>query len=213
MCPFLRPKACDIAKFVGSSDSCVLYQPGRLRCRDRGNSRGLIANRPSVPSYVLKRQVAETVCNMAVGVLCLSLVACTRDARPVVFNRVSELSPTGGNLAREHFAKLYRIIDVDDRKHKYTPPKYLAGLERPQPAYGQNHCLPENAWVLFVVTTEGVVTFPQVIQTSATLPSKLAIEKVQKMRFQPATLDGKPVPAVADFHFALNCSTVYGDHP
>jgi hypothetical protein len=142
-----------------------------------------------------------------------AVVGCTPDDRPVLFNHVSEQGPDGSNLVHEHFGKRYRIIDVDDRKHRYTPPKYLTGLERSQPVYGQNDCLPESAWVLFVVTTEGVVTLPRVIQTSATLPSKLAIEKVQKMRFQPATLDGKSVPAVADFQFAINCPTAPGHRP
>jgi hypothetical protein len=143
---------------------------------------------------------------MAVSVLlCLSQAACTGDSRPVVFNRVSEVSPAGGNLAREHFGKLYRVVEVDDRAHRYTAPKYLSGLERSQPAHPRAQCLPANAWVLFVVTPEGAVTSPYVVNASATLPPTLAIARVEGMRFQPASLDGKPIPAVADFHLQFLC--------
>ena len=163
-------------------------------------------DRRSAGRYAFKPRVADTGYNMAVGLLlCLGLVACTRDDRPVVFNRVSELSPTGGNLAREHFNKLYRVVEVDDHAHRYTAPKYLGGLKRPDPVYRQGRCLPADAWVLFVVTPDGTVTSTSVVDGSATLPSELAIESVEGVQFQPATLDGKPIPAVADFHLQFLC--------
>jgi hypothetical protein len=165
--------------------------------------------RPLTPSRAADRRAAV----MLGTLLSCGVVACTPDDRPVLFNHVSEQGPNGGNLVHEHFAKLYRIIDVDDRKQRYTPPKNLAGLERPQPVFGQDHCLPESAWILFVVTTQGGVTSPQVIEASSTLLSKRTIERAEKMRFQPATLDGNPIPAVADFHFVINCPTAPGHRP
>ena len=165
--------------------------------------------RPMTPSRAVDRRAAI----MLGTLLSCGVAACSHDDKPVLYNHVSEQGPNGGNLVHEHFAKLYRIIDVDDKKHKYTPPKYLAGLERPQPVFGQDHCLAESAWILFAVTTEGAVTSPQVIEASATLPSKRAIERAGKMRFEPATLDGNPIPAVSDFHFAINCPTAPGHRP
>ena len=165
--------------------------------------------RPMTPSRAIDRRAAV----MLGTLLSCGVAACTADHKPVLFNHVSEQGPNGGNLVHEHFAKLYRIVDVDDKKQRYTPPTYLAGLERPQPVFGQDHCLKESAWLLFVVTTQGAVTSPQSIEASSTLSSKRAIERAEKMRFEPATLDGNPIPAVGDFHFVISCPTAPGHRP
>jgi len=166
-------------------------------------------NRPMTPSRDVDRRAAA----MLATLLSCGVVACTPGDKPVLFNHVLEQGPNGGNLVHEHFAKQYRIVDVDDRKQRFTPPKYLAGLDRPQQLNGQDHCLSESAWILFVVTTQGAVTSVQIVETSPTLPSKRAIERAEKMRFQPATLDGNPVPAVADFHLVIDCPAAPGHRP
>jgi hypothetical protein len=147
--------------------------------------------------------------------LSCAVLGCTPDDRPLLFSHITEQGPRSGGLVQERFGKLYRIIDVDVRKHRYTPPRYLTGLDRPELAYGTDPhpCLPQSAWILFVVAADGVVISPQVVETSPTLSSELAIERANKMRFQPATLDGNPIPAVADFHLAFNCPTVPGHRP
>ena len=134
------------------------------------------------------------------------VVACTPDDRPVVFYHLSGQ----GNLVRQYFGMHYRIVAVDDRGQRYTPPKYLGGLQGRQTAAGGDACLEEHAWLLFIVTAEGAVSAPQVVDTSPNLPSKLAIERIETMRFDPATLDGKPVSAVADYHLGFNCPTLSG---
>src|ERR1700747_2908627 len=82
---------------------------------------------------------------MSSVLLSSAVLSCTSDDRPLVFNHITEQGPTSGNLVREHFGKLYRIIDVDVRKHRYTPPRYLTGLDRPEVVRGTDPhpCLPE----------------------------------------------------------------------
>jgi hypothetical protein len=138
--------------------------------------------------------------------LSCGVAGCTPDKRPVAFSNLSGQRA----LVHEHLGGLYRIIVVDNREQRYTPPKYLGGLEGQRPPAGHDTCVPEHAWILFIVTAEGAVAAPQVVDTSPNLSSKVAIERIEPMRFQPATLDGKPVAAVADYHLGFNCMTELG---
>jgi hypothetical protein len=137
--------------------------------------------------------------------LCFSSALCTAADKPVVFNHVSGQPSESDRLLHEHFDKLFTIIDIRDQEHTYTLPKGISGFGLPPPVYVGGHCLKGHTRGFFVIMADGVVTSPYFTEVSTESLANLAIQRVEKWRYQPATLDGRPIPTVVETYVGFYC--------
>jgi TonB family protein len=79
-----------------------------------------------------------------------------------------------------------------DSHCKVLPPKLLHAVEAKRPK-GDKTQYQGNVAVYMWVPVNGIPTHVKVVEGHSEVLDKAAIEAASKMRFQPATLDGKPV--------------------
>jgi hypothetical protein len=133
-----------------------------------------------------------------------SLSASAAD-KPVVFNHVSGQRTLMDEAVHEHFEKTYAVVDFTDREHTYTYPKPSSGFGPTQPVYVDNRCLSGNVSVVYVITVAGTVTSAYALKFTDPALAKVAVQRMEARRFQPAQLDGKPVSTIAATQFAFPC--------
>jgi TonB family protein len=97
--------------------------------------------------------------------------------------------------------KYLRAIAIDRVKPEYTPEALAAGLQ--------------GSVVLYLeVSAEGTPETARVIQSLGLGLDEKAIDAVKQWRFQPATLEGKPIPIAqsVEVHFVLDPATPWWIH-
>jgi hypothetical protein len=105
----------------------------------------------------------------------------------------------------DHFGGLYAVVDVDDRKQSYVGPKGISGFGPTPPVYDEAQCVPGSVLVVYVITTEGLVTSLYAVRATNSLLSEIAAHKMSERRFQPAQLEGEPISTVAASRFTFKC--------
>ena len=137
--------------------------------------------------------------------LVVASVSASAGDKPVVFNHVSGQRTEIDEAVHEHFDKVYAVVDFTDQDHTYTYPKASSGFGPPQPVYVDSRCLSGNVLVAYVITAAGTVTSAYALKSTDPTLAKIAAQRMEVRRFQPAQLDGKPVSTIAATRFAFPC--------
>jgi hypothetical protein len=107
-------------------------------------------------------------------------------------------------LLHEQFGKLYTVVDLPVQTKGFVPPRLISGSPV-EPAYVGGNCLTGNARIHFVVGPDGVVASPYVETASDGPFGDLATKNLAAWRFQPATLNGRPVAVLNNTYSAFHC--------
>jgi hypothetical protein len=137
--------------------------------------------------------------------LVVAPVSASAADKPVVFNHVSGQRTEIDEAVHEHFDKIYAVVDFTDQDHTYSYPKGSSRFGAPQAVYVDNRCLSGSALVVYVITVAGTVTSAYALKFTDPALAKVAVQRMEKGRFQPARLDGKPVSTIAATQFAFPC--------
>jgi hypothetical protein len=128
-----------------------------------------------------------------------------RSDAPAVYNHLSDRRTPLDVLIHEHFDKLYNVIDVTDREHKWESPSGTEGMGPHPPVFVEGRCISGNALVAYVISTEGAVVDPYVIKATEPRLGEAASRSMSKRRFRPGALDGRAVPSLAATLVGFSC--------
>ncbi len=127
--------------------------------------------------------------------------------KPTVFNHTAGPLTDLDKLVHQHYGTTYNVVDVTDDGHTYVGPTGVGGFGTPVSAYVHDHCISGRALVLYIVKSTGDVSSPYVVRLSDALLERAAVQSVNRFRFRPAQLDGKPVSAAAASMLTFTCPT------
>jgi TonB family protein len=136
----------------------------------------------------------------------LSLTLCWA-GKPLVYNLVSDDRKTPGLRFIDQAKKLalrddYEVMEIQDSPNYVSPKAILGGLvDLAQGANGE--ALIGNVIVGYVVAEDGRTRSAVVLSSTDPRLNATALAATESWRFEPATLNGKPIATVAvqDFYF------------
>lgn len=110
----------------------------------------------------------------------------------VIYNEISD-DPFLDRAGRNAYAGRYHVIDIK-RSSEFTPARLKGAsgyIDDPRPMREMG--VPAKAVIVFVVTPEGLVKEPHLIQSTDQRVANHLIELMTLRRFAPARLRGVPV--------------------
>lgn len=113
------------------------------------------------------------------------------------YMKVTDPSPYDA-MAHKALDAQYKITEIDPKQRAWQSPKGKAGALPNAPldtATGQE--IHGKVLMAYVVTADGRVEAPTIVESTHDALTKIALIAAEAWRFQPATLDGKPVCVVA----------------
>jgi hypothetical protein len=125
--------------------------------------------------------------------------------KPTVFNHISGQGTEADRALDEHFESMYSVVDFTDQDHTYVSPKLVAPFGSTDPLYMDNRCVSGSVLVAYVITTEGTVASGYAFKFADPALAKVAVQRMTRARFQPATLDGKVVSTLAASRISSRC--------
>ena len=123
--------------------------------------------------------------------------------RPILYNYVTEAGPAGERILQETYGARYTIVPAGQASG-LIPPKVT--LET-YPLYGRVPGGPGKLIVAFVVGPNGRVKDPVVLYSTQPRNNRMVREMVSKWLWQPAKLNGAPVPAIVSHNIGFSRAT------
>ncbi len=138
--------------------------------------------------------------------LVTTMLACSAaaGARSVIYEPIDGERGRFDEIAHRFFDGAYDVIDIQQSEHSWVAPQAktstLSGA-----VMKDNKCLAGTAFVIYVVNHLGKVEGVHVNAASNDDLAPSAISRISAVTFKPATLDGRPVGAVAVGKLDFDC--------
>jgi hypothetical protein len=108
-------------------------------------------------------------------------------------------------MAEAQFGKLYKLVEINQLQHAYMSPKLSGGFGPAEPVYIDGQCQAGRALVLLIVTEQGTVSSPYVVEATSPGLTDAAINEMNRKRYHTAQLDGRAVSVVLGVLVAFTC--------
>ena len=138
------------------------------------------------------------------ALFCCWPVALPSDDKPVVYTLSGPRSKLD-DLTEQHYGKLYRLVELNQRVHNYVSPMPVRKHEHPEPVYAESRCVGGKVLLLIIVTSDGAVISPHTVSATDSALAIPAAEYVTTKPYQPATLDGTAVAVVLGLLVDFTC--------
>ena len=123
--------------------------------------------------------------------------------RPMLYNYISEAGPGAERILQQTYGPRYTIVSAG-KASGLTPPKITL---QTYPLYGRVPGGPGKVAVAFIVTPNGRVKDPVVIYSTQPRINRMVREMVSKWLWQPAKLNGAPVPSIMAHYVGFSRAT------
>ena len=123
--------------------------------------------------------------------------------RPALYNYFNEAGPAEERILQATYGPRYAIVSAA-KTSGLTPPKIV---HETYPLYGRVPGGDGKTAVAFIVTPSGHVKDPVVVYSTQPRNDRMVREMVSKWIYQPAKLNGSPVPAIQTYFVGLGRAT------
>jgi TonB family protein len=143
---------------------------------------------------------------MAVGALAglttsRALSAQTPPEKPVVYNHITQAGAALDRLVHQAYDAEFKVVDFTDRDGVYIPPQLAVGLRPAAPLDGNGAPIGGRVVVFFIVTTEGRVAKPVIIDSSDPRLNPGVLDALAGWAFEPARVNGRQTSTTAGEEF------------
>jgi len=126
--------------------------------------------------------------------------------KPVVFNHITEAGAALDRLVHQTYDAEFKVVDFSDLDGVYVPPR-PANVPRPgNPVDEKGAPIEGKIVVLFIVTTEGRVVRPVIINSSDPRLNRPVLETLAVWTFEPARVNGRQASTTAGEEFDLQAA-------
>jgi hypothetical protein len=131
--------------------------------------------------------------------------------KPLVYNDTTDSSPTFDRTAKNALADKFRFIDTT-QKEGFAPAR-VKGYTKPwnPPTGSRARPISGTARYIFVVTPDGRVIEPRVLNSPDPAVSKYILDGISYRRFFPARFHGAPVYALHEDEFKVSGPTEHSN--
>ena len=123
--------------------------------------------------------------------------------RPLVYNHITEEGGTLDQLVHRTYDPSFKVVDISDRGNVYVPPQMKAGDPPEAPMDAAGKPIVGKVVVLFIVTMEGTVAQPVILQSTDPRLSAAALGALALWVFQPARVNGQSVSPTGGQEFSF----------
>jgi len=125
----------------------------------------------------------------------------TPPEKPVVFNHITEAGAAFDRLVHQTYDAEFKVVDFRDLDGVYIPPKLVVGPKPAAPLDEKGAPIEGKVVVFFIVTTEGRVAQPVIINSSDQRLNPGVLEVVAGWAFEPARVNGRQASTTAGEEF------------
>ena len=123
--------------------------------------------------------------------------------RPPLYNYFNEAGPEQERILQATYGPRYTIVSAA-KTSGLTPPKVV---QETYPLYGRVPGGSGRTAVAFIVMPSGRVKDPVVVYSTQPRNDRMVREMVSKWIYQPAKLNGSPVPAIQTYYVGFSRAT------
>lgn len=148
---------------------------------------------------------------IATGILAVvttprAVFAQTSLEKPVVFNHITQAGAALDRLVHQTYDADFKVVDFSDLDGVYVPPRPV-NVPRPgNPVDEKGAPIEGKVVVFFIVTTEGRVVKPIIIDSSDPRLNRRVLETLAVWRFEPARVNGRQASTTAGQEFDLQAA-------
>jgi TonB family protein len=142
---------------------------------------------------------------LLVSLLTLSagVAASAATGRPALYNYFDQAGPKEEAILQATYGPRYSVVSAT-KTTGLTPPKLV---QQTYPLYGRIPGGSGTTAVAFIVNPSGRVKDPVVVYSTQPRNDRMVREMVSKWIYEPAKLNGSPVPAIQTYAFGLGRAT------
>jgi len=125
--------------------------------------------------------------------------------KPAIYNPITDEGSRYDQLLHDAYTARYSVMDLADATG-YLRPKVLSG-DLPKEAAGPDG-KPLTGYVLvgYIVATNGRALDPVILKSTDERLNKTALKATESWKFDPASLDGKPIATTAAQEFVFGAA-------
>jgi TonB family protein len=125
----------------------------------------------------------------------------TPPEKPVVFNHITQAGAAFDRLVHQTYDAEFKVVDFTDLDGVYIPPQPVVGPKPAPPVDEKGAPIEGKVVVFFIVTTEGRVAQPVIINSSDPRLNPGVLEAVAGWTFEPARVNGRQASTTAGEEF------------
>lgn len=121
--------------------------------------------------------------------------------KPVVFNHITQAGARFDRLVHQTYDTEFKVVDFSDLDGVYVPPQLVFGPRPAAPVDEKGAPIEGTVVVFFIVTTEGGVAKPVIINSSDPRLNPGVLETLAGWEFEPARVNGRQASTTAGEEF------------
>ena len=130
-----------------------------------------------------------------------AISAQTPPEKPVVFNHVTQAGAAFDSLVHQTYDAEFKVVDFSDLDGVYISPRLVFGPKLEAPVDEKGAPIEGKVVVFFIITTEGRVTKPVIINSSDPRLNPGVLQGLAGWGFEPARVNGRQAITTAGQEF------------
>jgi len=135
-----------------------------------------------------------------------AIFAQTSRERPVVFNHITQAGAAFDRLIHQTYDTEFKVVDFSDLDGAYVPPRPVNDPRPAAPLNKKGAPVEGKVVVFFIVTTEGRIVRPVIINSSDLRLNRRVLETLTVWTFEPARVNGLQASTTAGEEFDLQAT-------
>ena len=135
-----------------------------------------------------------------------AVLAQTSLEKPVAFNHITQAGAALDRLVHQTYDTDFKVVDFSDLDGVYVPPQLVFGPSPTAPVDEKGVPIEGKVVVFFIVTMEGRVEKPVIINSSDPRLNRRVLETLAVWTFEPARVNGRQAPTTAGEEFDLQAA-------
>ncbi len=126
--------------------------------------------------------------------------------KPVVYNHITESGAALDRVVHRTYEAEFKVVDFRDQDGVYFPPQLKYGFPPKAPADSRGVPITGKVVVIFIITKEGRVVKPVIIQSTDRRLNPRVLEALDQWAFEPARVNGRDVSTTGGEEFDIRAS-------